>query len=157
MVTGSMLVDIPLCREIVRRQWPRRPLTRHPLFLAVPLLAWAAVFGWLGWAVVLVALGIAMSVAARSMLVLGRTLWLMHPGNGHWRYEIDRAQIRVVNRRGLSVYDRRQFTVVRDIGPFWRISTPFGLASVVVPKAAFAPEDRMVVDAYLRGSPTVAA
>ncbi len=157
MVTGSMLVDIPVCREIVRRQWPRRPLTRRPLFLAIPLVAWAAVFGWLGWALVLAALGIAISVAARGMLVLGRTLWIMHPGNSHWRYEIDDRQIRVFNLRGLSRYDRTQFRVVRDLGVFWRISTPFGLAAVVVPKAAFTPEDRAVVDAYLHRSPTVAA
>ena len=157
MVTGARLVDIPVCREIVRRQWPRRPLTRHPLFLALPLLAWAAIVGWLGWALGLAALGIAMSVAARSMLVLGRTLWIMHPGNSCWRYEIDNEQIRVFNLRGLSRYDRKQFSVVRDLGVFWRISTPFGLAAVVVPKAAFTPEDRVVADAYLRGSPTVAA
>jgi hypothetical protein len=157
MVSGSLFVNIPVCRELVRRQRPRRSLSRHPLFLAIPVLAWAVVFDWLGWALVLVGLGIAMSTAAGSMLVLGRTLWIMHPGNSSWRYEIDDAQIRVFNLRGLRAYDRRRFSVVDDLGAFWRISTPFGLASVVVPKAAFAPPDRTVVDAYLRGSPTVAA
>ena len=157
MVTGSLLVNIPVCRELVRRQTTRRPLSRHPLFLAIPVLAWAVVFDRLGWALVLVGLGIAMSIAARSMLVLGRTLWIMHPGNSYWRYEIDDDQIRVFNLRGLRAYDRRRFTVVHDLGAFWRISTPSGAAALVVPKAAFAPADRVVVDAYLRGSPTVAA
>ena len=154
MVTGEVLVDIPLCRELIRRQ---RPASATPLLLAVPLVAWAAVFGWLGWAVVLAALGVAMSVAARDMLVLARTLWIMHPGNSLWRYEIDDEQIRVFNLRGLTRYNREVFRKARDLGAFWHISTPHGLAAVVVPKAAFTPEDRVAVDAYLRQSPTVAA
>jgi hypothetical protein len=154
MVTGELLVDIPLCRELVRR---RQPASRTPILLAIPVVAWAAVFGWLGWGIVLVGLGIAMSVAVRDMVVLGRTLWIMHPGNSYWRYEIDDEQIRVFNLRGLTAYPRKHFNNVSDRGAFWRISTPFGLAAVVVPKSAFTPEDQMAVDAYLRRSPTVAA
>jgi hypothetical protein len=154
MVTGELLVDIPVCRELVRRQ---RPASAWPLVLVMPVVAWAAVFGWLGWAVVLAGLGVAMSVAVRDMVVLGRTLWIMHPGNSYWRYEIDDEQIRVFNLRGLTVYHRKHFTRASDLGPFWRISTPHGLAAVVVPKAAFTPNDQVAVDAYLRRSPTVAA
>jgi len=127
------------------------------MLLAIPVVAWAAVFGWLGWGIVLVALGVAMSVAVKDMVVLGRTLWIMHPGNSYWRYEIDHEHIRVFNLRGLTVYPRMHFNRVSDLGPFWRISTPHGLAAVVVPKAAFTPEDRVAVEAYLRRSPTVAA
>lgn len=147
-------MNIPICRELVRQQ---PPAAKTPLLLAIPVVAWAAVFGWLGWAVVLVGLGVVMSVAVRDMVVLGRTLWVMHPGNSHWRWEIDDEQIRVFNLRGITRYNRRLFKKVSDLGPFWRISTPLGLAAVVVPKAAFTPKDRVAVDAYLRGSPTVAA
>ena len=154
MVTGELLVDIPVCRELIRQQ---RPASSTPLLLAIPIVAWAAVFGWLGWGVVLVGLGIVMSVAVRDMVVLGRTLWIMHPGNSYWRYEIDDEQIRVVNLRGLTAYPRKHFSKVRDLGAFWRISTPFGLATVVVPKAAFTVRDQVALDAYLRRSPTVAA
>jgi hypothetical protein len=154
MVTGEMLVNIPVCRELVRRQ---RPASKAPLLLAIPAVAWAAVFGWRGWAVVLIGLGVVMSVAVRDMVVLGRTLWIMHPGNSYWRWEIDDEQIRVINLRGITRYHRRLFKTTSDLGPFWRISTPLGLAAVVVPKAAFTPVDQVAVDAYLRRSPTVAA
>jgi hypothetical protein len=154
MVTGELLVDIPVCRELVRQ---RRPASTVPLLLAVPVVAWAAVFGWLGWGIVLATLGVAMAVAVRDMVVLGRTLWIMHPGNSYWRYEVDDEQIRVLNLRGLTVYPRKHFRKTTDLGAFWRISTPVGLAAVVVPKAAFTPAGQLAVAAYLRRSPTVAA
>jgi hypothetical protein len=151
MVTGAMLVNIPICRELVKRQ---RSVSLTPLLLVAPLIAGAAVYGW---ALVVVGLSVLVAVAARDMVILGRTLWIMHPGNSYWRWEIDDEQIRVFNLRGITRYQRKVFKNVSDLGPFWRISTPLGAAAVVVPKAAFSPEDRVAVDAYLRRSPTVAA
>jgi hypothetical protein len=151
MVTGEMLVNIPICRELVRRQ---RSVNLTPLLLVIPFTAWAAVYGW---ALALVGLSVLIAIAARDMVILGRTLWIMHPGNSYWRWEIDDQQIRVFNLRGITRYQRKLFKNVSDLGPFWRISTPLGAAAVVVPKAAFSAQDRVAVDTYLRGSPTVAA
>jgi hypothetical protein len=156
VVRGSMLVDIPTCRQLVRAEQPSWLTPVYVCFLAV---SWIVVFGLSRNTVLGFALLILILVTARDMVILARTLWIMHPGNSYWRYEIDDDELRVLNLRGRTVYSRRRFTVMRDAGACWRLYTEFGTACVAIPKAAFAPSDQFAVATFLktRRSPTVAA
>jgi hypothetical protein len=156
LVSGSVPVDIPTCRQMVRVEQPSWLTPVYVCFLAV---WWIVVFGFsrdsvLGFVLLLLVL-----VTARDMVILARTLWIMHPGNSHWRYEIDDDELRVFNLRGRTVYSRRRFTVLRDAGAYWRLYTEFGTACVAIPKAAFAPADQFAVATFLKTgrSLTVAA
>ena len=156
VVSGSVLVDIPRCRQLVRAEQPSWLTPVYVCFLAV---WWIVAFGLSLHAVLGFVLLILILVTARDMVILARTLWIMHPGNSYWRYEIDEDELRVFNLRGRSVYSRRRFTVVRDAGSYWRLYTEFGTACVAIPKAAFAPADQFAVATFLKTgrSPTVAA
>jgi hypothetical protein len=142
MVVGELLVDIPLCREFVRREWPA---SATAFLLIMPILVWSVIFGWSLWTLVVIGLTLMLESTARTMVVTGRTLWIMHPGNSYWRFEIADEHVRVFNLRGIRSYSRSHYTHFRDLGTFWRLSTPFGLAAVVIPKAAFTPADQRTV------------
>jgi hypothetical protein len=147
MVVGSLLVDIPTCREFVRRQWPASATASVLLIL---VLAWSLVLGWSLWTIFLIGLTLMLESTARTMVIMGRTLWIMHRGNSYWRFEIDDEHVRVFNLRGIQSYSRSHYSRFRDLGPLWRLSTPFGLAAVVIPKAAFPPADQAAVAMRLK-------